>query len=113
MQKRYIALDFDGTICEHEFPEIGKLKSNVIIKLYNYLDMLRKRLNIEPVIILYTCRENMKERAYLTEAVDFCKLHDIPIKYVNENPEVNFGGRKMFADEYWDDRAFNPLREEK
>ena len=46
----------------------------------------------------------------LEKAVGFCKEHDIHLDAVNENlPEIveAFGGdcRKVFANEYWDDRA--------
>ncbi len=108
MKKHYIALDFDGTICEHTFPEIGGLKSDVLLKVFARMDTLFRQ-GIMPILILHTCREDHEERAYLTEAVDFCIKNDIPITYINENPEVSFGGRKIYADEYWDDRAYNPL----
>jgi len=58
-------------------------------------------------IILHTCRENDEEKPYLTEAVNWCKEHNVPIDAVNENPWVAFGKRKIYADIYVDDRAVN------
>ena len=106
----YIAIDFDGTLVKDAFPEIGTKKEQT------YKKLLRKREDIEkagytPIFILWTCREDLPERAYLSEAVDWCKSHlkNINIHSVNTNPFVNFGYpekvRKIFAHEYWDDKA--------
>ena len=39
---------------------------------------------------------------------EFCKKHDIPITYINENPEFSQGNPgKPVATVYIDDRAFN------
>ena len=109
MQNYYIAVDFDGTLVEHKFPEIGEPREDVKQKLFNHINVLNHH-GFSPTLILWTCREDLPERAYLTEAVDWCKEHEIPIKYVNENPECDFGYpekvRKIVANEYWDDKAF-------
>jgi len=101
-----IAVDFDGTLCEHEFPEIGKVD-----KVHkNVQDYIRKRKNEGCTIILWTCREDLPERNYLTEAVEWCKENDIPIDYVNEYPYrglKGFAARKVCADIYIDDKAKN------
>jgi hypothetical protein len=100
-QYEFIACDFDGSLCEHRFPEIGEPKGNVIGFIRNHAQQGTK-------IILHTCRENAPNgRQYLTEAVEWCKDHAIPIHAVNENPWVPFGGRKIYADIYIDDRAVN------
>jgi len=57
-------------------------------------------------VILWTCRVNEQ----LTAAADWCAQQGIKLDAVNENlPEIieAFGGdtRKIFANEYWDDRA--------
>ena len=65
----YVATDFDGTLCEDNFPEIGKLREKCI----EYV----KRLAEEgSKIILYTCREN-GTRKLLDEAVAFCQEWEI------------------------------------
>ena len=104
----YIAVDFDGTLCDNAFPEIGAARLDVIQSLCVRCEQLKQEGH-EPVIILWTCREDMPERAYLTEAVEWCKTAHIEIDYINENPEYNMGYpekvRKIYADEYWDDKA--------
>lgn len=101
-----IAVDFDGTLCEHKFPEIGEIKE-IHQKVINFI---RTSKNKGHTIILWTCREDLSERQYLTEAVNWCKENNIPIDYINEYPMPNFKGfatRKVCADIYIDDKAFN------
>lgn len=96
---KIIAVDFDGTLCENKFPEIGKTRFDVLSRLLHEIRDGAK-------VILWTCRVGDQ----LEEAVDWCKNHGIKLDAVNENlPEIieAFGGdnRKIFANEYWDDRA--------
>lgn len=100
---KYIAVDFDGTLCEHKFPEIGPML-DVHKSIRSYLQVMKKNGN---VIILWTCRENTEERKYLDEAIEWCKKNDIPIDYINENPECQFASnhRKIIADFYIDDKS--------
>lgn len=109
MRKPYfIAVDFDGCLTRNAFPETGELNYATLIKM-----LLKKAVmfnaGYDVYYILWTCRENIEERAYLDEAVEFCTMHEIPIDFVNENPLMNFGRpdlvRKIYADEYWDDKA--------
>ena len=101
-----IAVDFDGTLCENAFPEIGKPKHLVI-------DFVKQQAASGAKIILHTCREDGERRPLLTEAVEFCAAHGIPLYAVNENPGnlnaemygVQRPPRKIYADEYIDDRA--------
>ena len=58
MQSKIYAVDFDGTLCENIWPNIGDPKSDVIYMLKK----LRKEGN---KLILWTCREG----ALLDEAV--------------------------------------------
>lgn len=102
-----IAVDFDGTLCNNAFPEIGQANTLVI-------DYIKKLAAEGTKIILFTCRED-GERKLLTEAVNFCKELEIPIYAVNENPDNPYpaiygtgAGRKVYADLYIDDRAINP-----
>jgi ribonucleotide monophosphatase NagD (HAD superfamily) len=102
-----IAVDFDGTLCEDRFPEIGEPKPVVI-------EFVKRHAAQGTKIILHTCRENTERRQLLYEAVDFCAAHEIPLYAVNENsvsayplPYGTRPGRKVFADLYIDDKAVN------
>lgn len=93
-----IAVDFDGTLCENMYPEIGK-PNGVLI------DELKVRKNNGAKIILWTCRVGDQ----LEQAIDWCRDHGLVFDAVNQNlPEIveSFGGdcRKVFAHEYIDDR---------
>lgn len=95
-----IAVDFDGTLCENRYPEIGKENKDVI----HYLILMKK---LDSKLILWTCR--VGER--LKEAVSWCEERGLTFDAVNENlPEIigAFGGdtRKIYADLYLDDRNF-------
>ncbi len=110
MKYEIVAVDFDGTLCKDEFPNIGK-PNKAIIKY------VKKLAREGSKIILHTCREDGygENRKLLSEAIDFCKKHEIPIYAVNENPRNEFSeiyntptGRKIYADLYIDDKALNP-----
>ena len=97
---RIIAVDFDGTLCEDRWPEIGRANEPVLSRLRRAKTLGRAK------IILWTCRAGKE----LTEAVEWCAARGIIFDAVNENlPEIRetFGKdtRKIYADEYWDDRA--------
>lgn len=95
-----IAVDFDGTLCENKWPEIGEPN----IRLIECLKEDQREYGTK--LILWTCRAGEK----LEEAVNWCADHGLVFDAVNENlPEVVewMGGdtRKIFADRYIDDRA--------
>lgn len=103
MKDKIIAVDFDGTLCENAWPDIGDPIQPVI----DYV--LSEQANGSK-LILWTNRHHER----LEEAVSWCENHGITFNAVNENlPEVieEFGGdtRKIFADEYIDDKATMPL----
>ena len=111
MKERIIAVDFDGTLCKHNFPNIGEIQP----KNQRIIDYIRYRKKQGCIIILWTCRCDTETNKYLTEAVNWCKEQNIPIDYVNENvPKIiqNFGWdtRKVIADEYIDDKAVELFR---
>ena len=93
-----LAVDFDGTLVENKFPEIGAIKEDVFTAVLAYQAVGWR-------IILWTCRtDNMLE-----DAVNFCKANGLIPDEVNRNiPEVQavYGGdtRKIFANMYIDDR---------
>lgn len=103
-----IAVDFDGTLCESCFPEIGEPKALVI-------EYIKRQAAAGAHIILYTCRENGTKRNLLDESLQFCAEQGIELYAVNENPDntfpeeygTSFGGRKVFADIYIDDKSVN------
>lgn len=100
-EKYYIALDFDGTLVEDKFPDIGPRNDKCFRKLLYYYDML-DYIGVEMVIILWTCRHGK----YLDEAKNWTYnflSHRIRPRYFNENPERGHGSPKVFAHEYWDD----------
>jgi hypothetical protein len=95
--KLTIAVDFDGTIVEHEYPKIGKPK----IFAFQTLKELQKQGNL---LILWTYRVGK----YLDEAVEFCRKNGIEFYAVNKSyPEETYDqsiSRKINADVFIDDR---------
>lgn len=91
-----LAIDFDGTIVEDKYPEIGELREDAVEVI--------NRLKKDYFLILNTCRTGEK----LQEAVDFLKTNGIEFDLVNENHPAlieKYGDtRKIFADYYIDDR---------
>lgn len=97
--KKTIAIDFDGCLCEYAWPEIGAPHMEVINAA------IRER-EIGAALILWTCR--IGER--LEEAVAWCAGFGLKFDAVNANLAESIAAckadpRKVFADEYWDDRA--------
>ena len=97
--KKVIAVDFDGCLCHDRWPEIGVPAEDVLLRL-------RKEKEAGSAIILWTCRVGEE----LDQAVAWCREHGITFDAVNEQiPELKgiYGNdsRKVFATEYWDDRA--------
>jgi hypothetical protein len=92
-----IAVDFDGTIVEHEYPKIGNEKLFAFQTLKE-LDKMGARL------ILWTFRTGTE----LDEAVEFCRKNGIEFYAVNKNyPEEIFNdtvNRKIDADIFIDDK---------
>jgi hypothetical protein len=92
-----IAVDFDGTIVEHEYPDIGKEK------LFAFLTL--KELNKRGArLILWTFRTGKE----LDEAVEYCRKNGVEFYAVNKNyPEEVMNdtvSRKIDADIFIDDR---------
>jgi hydroxymethylpyrimidine pyrophosphatase-like HAD family hydrolase len=99
---KIVAVDFDGTLFENKWPEIGEPHIALI-------DYLKKRQEQGDKLILWTCRCGDK----LDAAVKKCETYGLIFDAVNENlPEAieMFGGdsRKIFAHEYIDDKNFWP-----
>lgn len=97
--RKIIAVDFDGCLCSHAYPEVGKPYFDIIEKARG--EQLRGAK-----LILWTCREGKE----LELAVQACKLWGLEFDAINDNiPELidewGNNSRKVEADEYWDDRA--------
>lgn len=102
---KIVAVDFDGTVVKHRFPEIGLARRHAISTL---LQMQRAGIRV----ILNTCRENQPERRYLDEAVLWLLDRSVRPWSVNGNrtedlpwaTPVTRAPRKVYADVYIDDR---------
>lgn len=94
------AIDFDGTIVEHTFPEIGKEKPLAITTLKT----LQQRGN---QIIIWTCRCE----PYLTPITLWLKERGFTPDAINSNviPVTAFAVPKILADVYIDDKNFPPF----
>lgn len=100
-----IAVDFDGTLVNHEFPKIGKEKPFAF-------DVLRMLQQEGHTLILWTVREGV----LLDEAVAFCKSKGVTFYAVNSNyPEGSYPNapvsRKIDADVFIDDSNVGGLPE--
>ncbi len=98
-----IAVDFDGTIVEDEYPRIGR-------PIIFAFETLKKLQDEGHRLILWTYR---KGRA-LEEAVKFCEEKGIVFYAVNKSfPEEEFDisfSRKIHADIFIDDRNIGGLK---
>tara|TARA_R100001126_G_C4879444_1_gene178192 strand:+ start:1351 stop:1701 length:351 start_codon:yes stop_codon:yes gene_type:complete len=106
-KKLVIAVDFDGTLCEYAFPEIGKQNKDQ----KDLMTALIKMREQGHKLILYTCRGDNDEYKVLTEAIEWCSEKGLEFDAVNENvPDfVKKSGYspKPVADIYLDDKALN------
>jgi len=94
---KVIAVDFDGTVVEHDYPRIGK----EMMFAFATLKELNKKGH---KLILWTIRTG----PLLDEAVEYCKKNGVEFYAVNRNyPEEEFSdniSRKLNADVFIDDR---------
>ncbi len=98
-----IAVDFDGTIVEHRYPEIGK----EILFAFDTLKALQKQKH---QLILWTYRSGKE----LDEAVEYCRQNGIEFYAINnsypeEEFDEDFSSRKIEADLFIDDRNIGGL----
>ena len=92
---RFYAFDFDGTIVENKFPEIGLIIDGTTAKMNSLYE------DLSNIVIVWTCRNE----EYTNQMRQFLIKNKVPFDFINENPIFNTGGRKIFAHEYYDDRA--------
>lgn len=99
-----IAVDFDGTIVEHRYPEIGK-------ELPFATETLRTLIKEHHRLILWSVREGK----LLQDAIDWCHEHGVDFWAVNrdypeeEENKNNHFSRKIKADYFIDDRNIGGL----
>ena len=99
--RKIIAVDFDGTIVEDEWPEIGKTKHRVVEQ------MIKEKEN-DTYIIIWTCRSGEE----IQEMQDWLEEQCIPYDRINANApwileKWKRDNRKIFAHKYIDDKAIN------
>lgn len=99
MNKIY-AVDFDGTLCENNWPGIGR--PNMALIKFLQMEQLKGAK-----IILWT----MREGDALEEAVDWCEGLGLIFDAINDNlksQQEMYGNnsRKVYADRYIDDHNF-------
>ncbi len=102
MQK-IIAVDFDGTIVENKYPEMGK-------PLMFAFDTLRALQKKDYLLTLWTCRTGK----LLDDAVELCRKNGVEFYAINANyPGEDISNpdnpRKLTADIFIDDRNIGGL----
>ena len=95
-ESKIIAVDFDGTCVEHEYPNIG-------LEVEGAVETLQKLVKKGHRIILFTMRSGDK----LDAAVRWFKERRIELWGINRNPEQEewTSSPKPFANIYIDDAA--------
>lgn len=100
-----IAVDFDGTIVEHEYPEIGEERPFAT-------DILRRLLHHRHLLMLWTVREG----ELLDQAVAWCEERGVKFAAVNGEWTEAFSllcpeqtTRKPDVDLYIDDKCISGL----
>lgn len=96
-----LAVDFDGMLVTDSWPDIGEPDENMF-------RLLKKARKEGHRLILWTCRTGEA----LVRALSFCAEKGLIFDAVNSNlPDkiAEYGGdsRKIHADVYLDDKAFN------
>lgn len=99
-RKRIIAMDFDGTLVDNQYPDIGFIREDMWAAATKVME------DPNQILILWSSRTGEE----LEAAVKFCEAHGLTFEYVNENAQQTkdeWGGdtRKIFANLYIDDRA--------
>jgi hypothetical protein len=97
----YIAIDFDGTIAQHKFPEIGD-------EVPGAFEWMKRFQELGAKLFLWTMRSHDNEHDdVLTPAIEFCRERGVEFIGHNHNPEINWStSNKQYAHLYIDDAAF-------
>jgi hypothetical protein len=96
MKKAIFAIDFDGTIVEHEYPALGAPNPGAV-------EVLRELMEKGYRLILFT----MRSGTALDEAIRYCNQNKVDFWAVNQNPEQAgwTDSNKVYANVYIDDAA--------
>ncbi len=102
VEKRKIAVDFDGTLVDNDYPRIGK---PIVFAFDTLIKLQEKGFRL----ILWTYRSGKT----LEEAVNFCKENGVTFYAINnsfpeEEPDLTIS-RKINADIFIDDRNIGGL----
>ena len=96
-----VAIDFDGVLCQSEFPQIGPPN-------YEMISLVRQLIDAGHEVVLWTSRHGKE----LEDAVEWCKDWGLVFCAVNEPAPSNHEhykdkyptqSRKIYADIYIDD----------
>lgn len=103
MRRKIYAIDFDGTIVEDKWPEIGKERKETT-------DFIKAIQDIGCQWFLWTCRTGED----LDKAIDWCLHHGLYPNAVNEGTHpLYISGEwrpvKPYADVYIDDKSSGGL----
>ena len=98
MKSKILAVDFDGTMVEDKYPQVGK-------PMLFAVETLHKLHNEGYQIVLWTYRSGKA----LEDAIEFCKKNKIELSginnsYMNEEFDEKTQSRKINADYFIDDR---------
>ena len=99
-----IAIDFDGTIVDDRYPDIGREKPFAI-------EVLKKLIEERHRLVLWTVREGM----LLDQAVEFCRERGVEFYAINrdypeeEREHNRHFSRKLKVDLFIDDRNLGGL----
>ena len=106
-KKLTIAVDFDGTLCNYAFPDIGEQTE----EQKELVSLLKELKNSGHKLILYTCRGDNEKYPTLKNAIRWCTEQGLEFDSINENVKgfVKKSGPspKPVADIYLDDKALN------
>lgn len=104
----FVAVDFDGTIVDHRYPDLG-------MAVPGAFEWLAKWQESGAKLILLTMRHDESgDGPVLTDAVELCRRNGIEFYAINENPSQKSWTQspKVYAHIYVDDAALGcPLRE--
>jgi hypothetical protein len=97
----YVCVDFDGTVVDHRYPDIGKPAPEAIT-------WLKRIQSYGAKIILFTMRCDSEEHGnLLSEAVDYLESNGVVLYGVNRNPDQDSwtSSPKAYGHMYVDDAA--------
>lgn len=104
---KVIAVDFDGTLCDFAFPDIGEQTEDQKELVESLIHLRKKGYKL----ILWTNRGNNSRYPCLDQAIKWCEDRGLEFDSVNENlpDQTKLSGHspKVMADIYLDDKALN------